>query len=84
MSNAAGKLLLFGAMMGTGLLTRRAVGEVWEETTGNAPPRNPAAEGVSWGDALVWAATASLAVGLARTAVRRALAEPADSIPLEE
>lgn len=82
MNDSAKKLILAGCLVGTGLLTRQAVAEAWEEATGKDAPKNPAAQGVTWTHALMWTATASLTVGVARTVVRRLLAEGNDEEPL--
>ncbi len=82
MSNGPRKLILAACLVGTGLLTRYVVAEVWEESTGEAPPKNPAADGVDWSQALIWTTTASLAVGIGRTVVRHMLADSNDREPV--
>ncbi|QDV04845.1 hypothetical protein Poly30_03390 [Planctomycetes bacterium Poly30] len=66
---------LGAALIGTmaGLATRRLMAEAWEATQDNPPPANPAAEDVTWGDALTWAAVSGLAVAVARVFAKRSV-----------
>lgn len=83
MSNLAHKVILYGAVLAGGLATRAALEQVWEAGTDRPAPKNPAADGVSWRDALMWAAAAGVVVGVARTAIRRTYAGFIDADPEE-
>ena len=43
----------------------------WRLAFGQAPPDNPAAPSVSWGEALLYSASTGLLIGLARMAAKR-------------
>ncbi len=55
-----------------GLAARQLLKVGWRETQGEEPPENPAASGVSWPEALVWAVASGVAIGLAHVLSRRA------------
>lgn len=59
------------AAIGAGLLTRRCCQTLWKRYRKEDPPVNPIAEGVTWTDALMWAAAVGAAVGMARVLSRR-------------
>jgi hypothetical protein len=66
------------AMLGVlaaGLTTRRLLERIWEENTSRPPPKDPTLPGVTWGQALLWGASAGLLAGLVRTVARRGLSE---------
>ncbi len=77
------------AILGAGLVlpmvaahaSRKVVGLGYRAITDKKPPRNPAAREVDWKDAIVWTVVTGAIGGLARLAVRRALA-PTD-VPAE-
>ena len=46
--------------------------KTWATTRGGEPPRNPAAPGTSWPDALTWAVAAGATVGVARLVLWKA------------
>ncbi len=54
---------------------RRLARKGYRAWTGENPPRNPGAAGVTWGEALVWTALAGALGGVARMATRKLLAE---------
>lgn len=70
------------AILGAGLVlpmiaahaSRKAVGLGYRAITDREPPQNPAAREVDWNDAIVWTLLTGAIGGLARLAVRRALA----------
>ena len=64
-------LLVTAVAVAAGVLTRRALRLGWRQWRGEAPPLNPAAPGVSWTDALIWAASVGAAAGVARVISRR-------------
>lgn len=51
--------------------TRWTLRKSWSFSTGEDPPDNPAAPGVSWRVALAWGALSGATVGLARVVGRR-------------
>lgn len=53
---------------------RRLARGSYRAWTGNNPPRNPGAAGVTWGEAILWTAMAGALGGIARMATRKALA----------
>lgn len=59
------------AVVAAGMLVRSALSKTWEQTAKRPPPRNPAAPGVSWREALVWASLVGATVGIAKVVVRR-------------
>jgi len=62
-------------------LARSAAGSGYHRLTATLPPRNPAAPGVGLKEALVWTALSGAVGGVARMAIRRALADTA--VPAE-
>ena len=61
------------AVVAAGMLLRSALGKAWEHGAKRPPPRNPAAPGVSWREALVWASIVGATVGIAKVIMRRLL-----------
>lgn len=66
-------LLVTGSAIAAGVLTRRALVSVWKRSRHTEPPQNPAAPGVTWTDAVIWAASVGAAVGVARVLSRRGM-----------
>lgn len=62
----------------TGLLAaklgRTTLDKAWARTRGGEPPRNPAAAGTTWGEAVSWAVASGIAVALARLVATRGAA----------
>lgn len=58
------------AAFGTRSLLRR----VWNKTTGEDPPMNPADSNTAWTEAVVWTIAASVVAGLSRLTARRTAA----------
>jgi len=54
-----------------GVLTRKLLKAAWSRYRGTDPPVNPAAQGVTWSDALIWAAAVGAAAGVARVVGHR-------------
>jgi hypothetical protein len=81
MSDTRNKLAFMAAIAVTGLVTHKALAEAWEAKTERPPPLNPAAPGVSWGEALLWGAIAGVVAGLGKTLVRRGLANALQKNP---
>lgn len=55
--------------------SRSVLDKAWARTKGGEPPRNPAAPGTTWGEALQWAVASGVAVGLARLLAARGTAK---------
>ena len=56
--------------------TSKAVLEkTWTKTKGTEPPRNPAAPGTTWTEAISWAVASGVAVGIARLVATRGAAQ---------
>lgn len=53
---------------------RSVLDKVWAKTRGGEPPRNPAAPGTTWGEAVSWAVASGIAVALARLVATRGAA----------
>ena len=68
---------LVGALSGVlaGVVTRKLLVTGWKQVANEAPPANPAARGVSWTQALVWAASSGVALAVARLVAQRGAAE---------
>ena len=62
----------------SGIVAQKAAVSVmdkaWARARGGEPPRNPAAYGTTWGEALVWAMASGAAIGVARMVATRAAA----------
>lgn len=71
MKKALHEVFLFGAASVAAFAVHRALEEVWEHKTREPAPKNPAAKGVSWKDALLWGASAGALAGIARVVTRR-------------
>ena len=61
--------------LAAGAATRAALRSAWRKTHGGEPPTNPAARGVAWTDALVWAIASGVALAVARLLAQRGAAE---------
>ncbi|MDT7546312.1 MAG: hypothetical protein QOE99_2422 [Actinomycetota bacterium] len=55
--------------------SKKVLDATWAKTKGGEPPRNPAAPGTSWTEALTWAAASGVAVGVARLLAARGSAQ---------
>jgi hypothetical protein len=74
------KLLGTGMAAGTGIAVRKLADASWYAARGSAPPKNPAAPGVGWGEALAWAAVSGVAVAAGRLAAARGAAATYQSL----
>lgn len=83
MSPGIRKLALAGGLVGAGMLSRKALDAAYTKSTGNAPPKNPAAKDVGWAEALLWSAAVGMVVGMAKSSVRRIAAEANDGRPID-
>ena len=78
MTGAAGKIgwkivaAAFAVPMG--IAVRKAVETGWRKAKHDDPPKNPAAPGTAWSEALIWAAASGLAVAAARLLAARGAA----------
>ena len=78
MAEAAGKIgwkivaAAFAVPMG--IAVRKAVETGWRKAKHDDPPKNPAAPGTAWSEALIWAAASGLAVAAARLLAARGAA----------
>lgn len=65
--------------IGSGLVaaktSKKLLDTTWAKTRGGEPPRNPAAPGTSWGEALSWAVASGIAVAVARLLAARGAAQ---------
>jgi len=64
-------LAVTGAAVAAGMLTNRLLTAAWKRWRGKDPPVNPAASGVTWSEALIWAGTVGAAIGINRVFARR-------------
>lgn len=60
------KILGYGFAIPTGIALRKAMDAAWQSSRGTAPPKNPAAPGTQWQEALAWAAVSGIAVAIGR------------------
>jgi hypothetical protein len=67
------KVMAIGATIVSGLAARKALEVGWRTVKKEDPPKNPAASDVAWPDALTWAVTAGIVVGVARLLARRSV-----------
>lgn len=65
-SNVVWKVVALGSGLAAAKVTRTAVDTVWRRTRGGDPPRNPAAPGTRWREAIVWSAASGTALALSR------------------
>jgi hypothetical protein len=75
MKHLNSNMLISVAVMATGVTATRLLEHAWEAKTSEAAPKNPAAPGVGWGEALLWGATAGVLAGVAKTVARRGVSK---------
>jgi hypothetical protein len=68
------KLLSAGFAVPAGIAVRKATDAAWYGVRGTMPPKNPAAPGVSWPEALAWAGVSGLAIAAGRLVAARGAA----------
>ena len=73
-ANVAWKFLGLGSGLVAARLSRKVLTTTWTRTAGGTPPRNPAAPGTSWSEALTWAIVSSAVIGVARLLASRGAA----------
>ena len=66
------KALGLGLAVPSGILVKKLADTAWEKVRGYPPPKNPAAPGVGWGEALAWAAVSGVLVAAGRLVAARA------------
>ena len=78
MARVAGKIgwriLALGFAVPTGIAVRKAVDAGWRAAKRTDPPRNPAAPGTTWSEALLWAGVSGVAVAAGRLVATRGAA----------
>ena len=78
MAGAAGrigwKIVAAAFAVPTGIAVRKAIETGWRKTKHDDPPKNPAAPGTQWSEALAWAAVSGVAVAAARLVAARGAA----------
>ena len=78
MAGAAGKIswkivaAAFAVPMG--IAVRKAMETGWRKAKHDDPPKNPAAPGTAWSEALIWATASGIAVAAARLLAARGAA----------
>jgi hypothetical protein len=77
-AGAAGRIgwqiVALGFAVPTGIAVRKAIEAGWRKAKNDDPPRNPAAPGTTWSEALLWAGVSGVAVGAARLVAARGAA----------
>ena len=68
------KLLSTGSAVPAGIAVRKLSDAAWFAVRGTSPPKNPAAPGVGWGEALAWAAVSGVLYASARLVAARGAA----------
>ena len=68
------KILALGFVVPTGIAVRKAIETGWRKTKHDDPPKNPAAPGTEWSEALIWAALSGIAVATGRLVAARGAA----------
>ena len=68
------KLLGPAMAIPSGIVVRKAADTAWIKVRGYPPPKNPAAPGVTWPDALAWAAVSGVLYASARLVAARGAA----------
>jgi Protein of unknown function (DUF4235) len=77
-AGAAGKIgwriVALAFAVPTGIAMRKVIEAGWRKTKHDDPPKNPAAPGTQWSEALAWAAVSGVAVAAARMVAARGAA----------
>lgn len=68
------KVLGYGFAIPTGMVVRKSIDAVWMSAVGSDPPKNPAAPGTRWREAVGWAAASGVAVAVGRMVASRGAA----------
>ncbi len=65
------KIIGYGFVIPTGIFMRKALDQAWISVRGTDPPKNPAAPGTQWWEALAWAAVSGISVAFGRLVATR-------------
>lgn len=68
------KLLGFAFAIPAGILMRKLLDKAWMGARGSVPPKNPAAPGTDWLEALAWAAASGVGIAIGRLFAARGAA----------
>jgi hypothetical protein len=68
------RIVALGFAVPTGIAVRKALDAAWRKARHDDPPKNPAAPGTAWSEALAWAAVSGIAVAAARLVAARGAA----------
>lgn len=65
-SNVIWKVVALSSGVLSARLTRSVLDKTWARTRGGDPPRNPAAPGTEWREAILWSVASGTALALTR------------------
>lgn len=68
------KLLGFGFAIPAGIAVRKMLDSAWMSIRGTPPPKNPAAPGTKWSEAVTWAAASGIGIAIGRLFAARGAA----------
>jgi hypothetical protein len=68
------RIVALGFAVPTGIAVRKAMESGWRKAKDDDPPKNPAAPGTQWSEALAWAVVSGIAVAAARLVAARGAA----------
>ncbi len=68
------KVVGIGSGLAAARVSRSVLDKVWARTRGGEPPRNPAAPGTTWSEAVSWAVASGVTVAVARLVATRGAA----------
>jgi hypothetical protein len=68
------KLVGISSGLAAAKVSRSVLDKVWARTRGGEPPRNPAAPGTTWSEAVSWAVASGVTVAVARLLATRGAA----------
>jgi len=68
------RVIALGAGTAAAAAVRAIASAAWRTTRHEDPPTNPAARGVRWRDALIWAASVAIGAAVARVVAERGAA----------
>ncbi len=74
LANLGWKVVGVGSGLVAAKASRAVMDKSWKATKGGEPPRNPAAPGTSWSEALTWAVASGVALGVAKLLATRGAA----------
>lgn len=74
MKSITREVIIVGSLMAAGAIVRSGLEWAWEAHTRQPAPKNPAAKGVTWSQALLWGGSLGVATGVVRTVLRRSYA----------